>query len=516
MAETIGKSLNNQCVCRWDLLHTSEIASVTWKKDDRVYFLPELERPFLGCLQDQDFTVVQRLLQCVQDIVWIRSADLMSSQTPLQHMVTGFARTIASENVGIFFATVTLECHDNHLAWADMIVRIMKHLDSTPRERRETEYTERDGMMTISRVAEARGLDQEIHAKSDLTLRKAKIQSGPPLTLAVSNPGFLDSLLFVEDTGHETDLGPDEIEIEVKSVGINFRDLMVALGKINAESIGIECAGLVTRIGANCNTITPGDRVCAIVIGCMKTLARGNSLLAVKIPDSLSYTQAASLPIAGSTAYSSLVTLANLKPEEFVLIHSAAGGTGQMAIQVAQSIGAEVFVTVGSKKKMNLLKDLYRIPIDHIFYSRDSSFAEKIIMSTCGRGVDVALNSLAGDGLVETFKCMAPFGRFVELGKADIYNNSKLPMLPFSENVSFYAVALDLVATQRPALLRKSLLAVMECVLEGRMRTPCPLQEMPVSDIESALRAMQSGQNSGKMVLNFDSSEIVPVSIRQT
>ena len=118
------------------------------------------------------------------------------------------------------------------------------------------------------------------------------------------------------------------------------------------------------------------------------------------------------------------MTVANLQSEDSILVHSGAGGTGQMAIQIAQSVGSEVFVTVGSKEKRSLLMDVYRIPSDHIFYSRDSSFAQDIMQTTHGRGVDVILNSLSGESLVASWECMAPFGRFIELGKADIESNS--------------------------------------------------------------------------------------------
>lgn len=206
------------------------------------------------------------------------------------------------------------------------------------------------------------------------------------------------------------------------------------------------------------------------------------------------------------------MTVANLQSEDSILIHSGAGGTGQMAIQIAQSVGSEVFVTVGSKEKQLLLMDVYRIPSDHIFYSRDSSFAQDIMQTTHGRGVDVILNSLSGESLVASWECMAPFGRFIELGKADIESNSKLPMSSFARNVSYSAVAVDYICAHRPDVLQKSLVAVLERIEKGKMRVASPLHEFPISDIENALRLMQGGKNIGKTVLNFNPTDRVPVS----
>ena len=194
-------------------------------------------------------------------------------------------------------------------------------------------------------------------------------------------------------------------------------------------------------------------------------------------------------------------------------IHSGAGGTGQTAIQIAQSIRSEIFVTVSSEEKLLLLMDVYHIPSDHIFYSRDTSFAQDIMRTTHNRGVDVILNSLSGDNLVASWECMAPFGRFIELGKADVESNSKLPLSSFANNVSFSAVAVDYMCAKRPDLVRRSLINILERIEEGKMQIASPLHEYSISDIETAFRFMQGGKNTGKIVLNLGPTETVPVSV---
>ena len=490
-----------------------DLAIATLSKHDRVVFLSELERQVLYNLERQEFKGLQEVLRQVQNIIWVGSFDKASSKFSQTAMVAGLARVLCTENINLTFVTIALEDHGDVDLWANKIAHVLNGADSAPQEMRELEYVEDKGMMMINRVVEVSSLNQEVYDRSNPTISIGELSKGPTLALTVLNPGFLDSLRFVEDYRCYTELGPDEVEIEVKSVGINFRDLLVALGRYNASTVGCECAGIITCVGSNCTTVRPGDRVCAAVIGCISTYARCHFQLAVKIPDTLSFAQAASLPITGVTAHHSLITLANLQREDSILIHSGAGGTGQTAIQIAQSIGSEIFVTVSSEEKKLLLMDVYHIPSNHIFYSRDTSFAQDIMRTTHNRGVDVILNSLSGDNLVASWECMAPFGCFIELGKADVDSNSKLPMPSFANNVSFSAVAVDYMCAKRPDLVRRSLGHILERIREGKMQIASPLHEYSISDIETAFRFMQGGKNTSKIVLNLGPTETVPVSL---
>ena len=490
-----------------------DLATSTFSKYDTVVFLPELERQLLYNLERQEFKGLQEVLRQVKHIIWVGSHNKASLRFPQTAMVHGLARVLCTENVKLSFVTLALEDHGDVELWANKIAHVLDGAVSIPEEVRELEFAEDKSLMMINRVVELSSLNQEVYDKSNPTISVGELSKGPPLALAVLNPGFLDSLRFVEDYRCYSELDPDEVEIEVKSVGLNFRDLLVALGRYNANTVGCECAGIITRVGSNCTTVKPGDRVCAAIIGCIYTYARCHFQLAVIIPDTLSFAHAASIPVTGVTAHHSLVSLANLQREDSILIHSGAGGTGQIAIQIAQSIGSEVFVTVGSKEKLLLLMDVYHIPSDHIFYSRDTSFAQDVMRMTHNRGVDVILNSLSGDNLVASWECMAPFGRFIELGKVDVEGNSKLPMSSFANNVSFSAVAVDYMCAKRPDLVRKSLIEILKRIEEGEMQIASPLHEYSISNIETAFRFMQGGKNTGKIVLNLGPTETVPVSV---
>ncbi|KAJ5782785.1 hypothetical protein N7457_004559 [Penicillium paradoxum] len=215
----------------------------------------------------------------------------------------------------------------------------------------------------------------------------------------------------------------------------------------------------------------------------------------------MSFEVAATIPVVFCTAYYSLVDLGKLQAGERVLIHAGAGGVGQAAIMVAQMIGADIFVTVGSLEKKQFLMSQYGIPENHVFYSRDSSFSGGIRKATREAGVDVVINSLAGDLLRETWECLAPFGRFIEIGKADITKNTRLDMQPFENNVTFSSVDLTKIAKFKPQLMQRLMGDICRLIKDGSVHPILPLSIYRISDIEKAFRTLQTGKSMGKIVV---------------
>ena len=256
-----------------------------------------------------------------------------------------------------------------------------------------------------------------------------------------------------------------------------------------------------------------GDRVCAIHEGSFATYIRCKDTSTCKFSDEMSFEEAATMPIVWTTAYYSLIDLGRLSKGESVLIHAAAGGVGQAAIVLSQMVGAEIFATVGSVEKKEHLMKNYNIPEDHILFSRDTSFAAGIKATTNGRGVDVVLNSLAGDALKASWQSLAHFGRFIEIGKRDIVDNTRLEMAQFANNVSFASVDLVIVAAQRPLLMQRLLQDIFELQRKGILKPILPLTVYPISDVESAFRTVQSGKNMGKIAIKPNPCDTVKVRI---
>ncbi|KAF4631033.1 hypothetical protein G7Y89_g7101 [Cudoniella acicularis] len=486
------------------------------RSDNACYvFLPELEKSLLRSLQAPVFEALKASLSSAQRVLWLtRGGGAVPSQ-PDYGIIDGLARVLRAENSQLKFMVLALELREEERCpcsetQIDNIFSLLSSLMAKDEEHGEgkwsydPEYREQSGMLHIPRAVEAKYLDDIV----SLSPNPAKVQpfgNEQALTLTVGYPGLLDTLKFVRDEEYYLPLGGEEIEIEVRAVGVNFRDLLTALGRINTSVMGVECAGIVTRVGRSDGVLTfqPGDHVLACALDTFRTFARIPANCAIVIPKDIPFSEAGALPANFTTAWHALHEVARIQPGESILIHFGAGGTGQASIQVAQYHGAEVYATVGSEEKRDFIMNLYHIPEDHIFYSRDTSFAQGIKRMTRGRGVDVVLNSLAGEGLVASWELVAPYGRFIEMGKKDIQARKKLPMFPFAENVSFSVIDIGAMAVDRTSLIQKALQSWVPLYLEGKFHSARPVNCYTLSDVEEAFRFIQGGKNIGKIVIEI-------------
>ncbi|PYH98982.1 hypothetical protein BO71DRAFT_455222 [Aspergillus ellipticus CBS 707.79] len=424
-------------------------------------FLLEIEDHFLHGISSDEFLLLQKALSSA-------SIGLMGCQT------------YQAEHEGLHFATFFLEGNSIGDFTA---VNIAK-----PEE--DSEFVEQDGLIFINRVQEA--------SRTDGRCPQPRDRAEPQMRkLGFESPGLLNTLNFFDDPEPATPLQEDEIEIRIQYSGINFRDLLTGLGQLNDIVLGLEGSGMVTKAGLK-SGFTVGDKVCALFLGSFQTYGRCKAKLARHIPENLDLSCAAAMPIIFCTAYHALVNLAQLKPGESVLIHSAAGGLGQAAVQIAKLFDVEIFATVGSEEKRQLLIDL-----------RSLAFADAIKKSTHGHGVDVVLNSLAGDGLRTSWECIAPFGRFIETGRKDIGILGNLPMASFADDTSFSSVNLVNIIRRKPDLAGQLLESVLELAGSSKIFVPKPLQIYGVGQLEDAFRLMQSGKNSGKLVVELRETDFV-------
>ncbi len=286
---------------------------------------------------------------------------------------------------------------------------------------------------------------------------------------------------------------------------------MVAMGQIPDSLFGFEASGVITRVASDVTSLQPGQRVSCLGHGAHRTHYRSPAAFCQLIPDDITFEEAAGLPLVHATAYHALVNVMRVQKGQTILIHAAAGGVGQAAIQLAQHHGMEIFATVGSADKRALLQEVYGIPDDHIFHSRDNSFAKAVKRMTGGRGVDCILNSLAGEQLRQTWHCIAPFGTFVEIGLKDILANTRLDMRPFIQDATFSFLNLQHVTTARPDLMAAILEGTFDLLRKKVTRPVYPLTTFSVSDMENAFRIMQAGRHRGKLVLSFSPEDVVRV-----
>lgn len=328
--------------------------------------------------------------------------------------------------------------------------------------------------------------------------------------LEIAKPGIFETLDV--NACPRSIPGRGQVEIEVLAAGLNFRDVMVALGSypvapgMKQPPIGVDCAGKVVTVGPEAGDVRVGDEVMCMSNGTFtKYLIAHYSSLMPK-PPNFSFEQAAALPCVFETVQYALIEVAHLCKGESVLIHSAAGGVGLAAIQVANAVGAEIFATVGTPEKREFLQTL---GVKHIFDSRSTAFADEIMKATGNQGVDVVLNSLAGESILKGFAILRPWGRFLELGKRDLAANAPLGMLPFIRGVSFTGIDLGILAPDKNPEMAARMRANLSQLFRDGIYKALPIHTYPISDAASAFSYMMQGKHMGKLVFTLAANALV-------
>jgi NADPH:quinone reductase-like Zn-dependent oxidoreductase/NAD(P)-dependent dehydrogenase (short-subunit alcohol dehydrogenase family)/acyl carrier protein len=304
--------------------------------------------------------------------------------------------------------------------------------------------------------------------------------------------------------------GNGQVEVKVEATGLNFRDVMYALGLLSDEAIehgfagptlGLEFAGRVVRTGPNVDRFQAGDSVVGFGPASFSDRLIADTHALAAIPNGIGFAAAATIPTTFFTVYYALKHLARLEPGERLLIHGAAGGVGLAAIQIGRWLGAEIYATVGSEEKRDFMELL---GIHRLYDSRSLTFAEDILHgSEDGRGVDVVLNSLAGEAINQNLRVLAPFGRFLELGKRDFYENTKVGLRPFRNNLSYFGIDSDQLMREKPRLTQSLFEEMMALFADGTL-SPLPFTAFDSNSVIDAFRYMQQARQIGKVVVTYE------------
>lgn len=326
--------------------------------------------------------------------------------------------------------------------------------------------------------------------------------SGRPFRVEISTPGILEGLVLRPRA--RTSPGPGKVEIEVEASGLNFMNVMSALGIYpgypnGVGPLGIECAGRIAAVGPDVHGFALGDTVMAIALDSLGTHAVTDARLVRRVPNGMPSIEAATFPIAFATAHYALDELARVEQGERVLIHAATGGVGLAAVQLARHVGAEVYATAGTPEKREFLAAL---GVRHVMDSRSLAFSEQVMERSNGEGVDVVLNSLAGEFIPAGLATLRSHGRFVEIGKRDIYRNARIGLLPFQKNLSYFAVDLDRMIRERPAHVSRILGDVVGLLEQGAVRS-LPVTEFGVSRAADAFHVMARAAHMGKVAISL-------------
>jgi acyl transferase domain-containing protein/acyl-CoA synthetase (AMP-forming)/AMP-acid ligase II/acyl carrier protein len=331
-----------------------------------------------------------------------------------------------------------------------------------------------------------------------------------PFRLEIDAPSTFDRLVWRETAPRLPRRG--EAVVAVAAGGLNFLDALWSLGEYPGQQngqigLGREFAGTIVAIGPDVEDLLVGDDVVGCAEEGLASHVVCNAALLARMPERLSPSDASAQPIAYATAYYALTDLARLQGGEKVLIHSAASGTGLAATHIALSIGAQVWATASTPEKRDFLRSL---GVDHVMDSRSTAFAREIFDRTTGRGVDVVLNSLSGKPMQASLDATAAYGRFVELGKRDLWGKRWLRSEPFRKNLSYFAVDLAAMARDRPDRFGQTLKIVTEGIQEGKW-PPLPVRVFEPKDVGEAFRTLAVGRHVGKLAVSLRHPETVPI-----
>jgi acyl transferase domain-containing protein/NADPH:quinone reductase-like Zn-dependent oxidoreductase/NAD(P)-dependent dehydrogenase (short-subunit alcohol dehydrogenase family)/acyl carrier protein len=379
---------------------------------------------------------------------------------------------------------------------ADEVARLLSSPDWG-----EEEVAIRDGVVRGLRIVR----DRSARARRLDEVRSPSLNEA--YELHVEQPGRLDSLCF-RPVVFGQELGDDEVEIRVQAASLNFKDVMKALGLLESSalantylgnSLGLDASGIVIARGKNVLEVEEGDLVFACAPGALASRLRVDSRFVVKAARGHSAADACSYAVY-QTVWLGLIERARLQAGETVLVHSAAGAVGLCAVQLAQNLGARVLATAGTEEKRAYLRQL---GVEHVYDSRTLDYSGQVLKDTDGRGVDVVLNSLAGDAFLHNFDIVAAGGRLVELGKQDFARETLVPLGAFNRAISLIAVDMDRMAFESPGYYMPVARAVVRAFEEGVFH-PLPRRVFPAQDVVEAFRLLGSGAHIGKVVLDFE------------
>ncbi|XP_038061904.1 hybrid PKS-NRPS synthetase pytA-like [Patiria miniata] len=442
-----------------------------------------------------------RLMQAVaqkSDIIsrfWVvtEGACIECHNTSAQ-LVVGFARAASNQ---LPVPVICLDLDPN--SWIQEKVAHLSALILNPNSP-EREIAVRSGELRVPRLMPVKTQDKVVHDSKDkywsLEPEKYNDAAAGEKGTTVKHVGFM--------LHSEMQVNAAEVLVKVKAAALNFKDVMVSLGMLDEliltedrPQFGLECAGTVHRVGSEVTRFQVGDEVLGFGTNCFASHAVCKSQLLVKKPSRANWVEAAGIGMVFVTAYYCLIQKAKLQEGEKVLIHSACGGVGLAAIQIAKMVGAEIIATAGTKEKRKYLQDT--LGLTYVTDSRSDQFYTDVMRWTGGQGVDVILNSLAGKLLHKGFALLKPEGRFCEIGKRDILQNSTLQMSPLMNNVSFLSCQIDALMQSNPSLVG-TLLEDVICLIEHERLHPVPTQVCDMSSFSDAFKTMAKGTHIGKYV----------------
>ncbi|KAI0016501.1 lovastatin nonaketide synthase [Xylariomycetidae sp. FL0641] len=486
----------------------SEIAQATLPEPTTVVFFVEMDAVFLGDLTDHKYDEVKSVLTRTKTSLWVTRASHRDME-PQHHLARGLGRGLMSEESTRKFVTLTLEAPGKSLSGGKgrntgHILQVLEQVMKNTVENQETNYVVENGVLQTSRITEYAAMDTTV-AQAVLPRRKVTCRIGAEthVGLRLPSPGHLDTLEWSEQIQESDEpLAGDEVLVQARAYGLTHRDHLVASGQLNDLTLGLECAGIV-RAAGSASGYRPGDRVCVLGPPGVQSVFRAHAGAVAAMPSHLGFAEAAALPVAVWMAYHTLHRIANLQPDETVLVLQAS------------SCGSKVLATVSSPAKAAFLRDTLKIPGSSILYGMvdDHHLAGEALRKTNGHGVDVVVGPLEYRGHMALSTCLAPFGRIVDtkIGKVEALTEGRMEL---PSNVSRSTVDLVELLKEKPSIIHRTFQRSMKAASGASWRPAQPLHIFSVAEVKAAFRHFEDPGIVGKRVLAMEPEMEIMASIK--
>ncbi|ORY71075.1 polyketide synthase [Pseudomassariella vexata] len=484
--------------------------------------LLEMEREFLATISPQNMDRLRTITDKANDLVWLTGANMLGAHPDANLTLSnGLSRALMLEQPTLRYSILDVGpaqfLGSNVLATCANVVKVLV----ARYDKDDCEFIDANSLLYISRYGPDFSVNSLFRRRLEpqAAMEKQTIESASPARLAIGQLGVTDTLHFQQLSGPEQFGNPPagHVDIEVKAVSLNAKDVYAINGRVDTrdKTNAFDFAGVVRTVGPEVQHLQVGDRAVAYAPHHFGTSVRVPAGSAHKMLDSEEFTVVPTLLLVYGTALYALNDRAHLRAGESIFIHAGSGGLGIAAITLAQRIGATVYTTVGSEAKREYLIQKLGIKPSHIFSSRDASFVEGIMEATGGRGVDVVLNSLVGDLMHDSWRCLADFGRFIEVGKRELIDAGKLDMRIFLRNATFSAFDLsELFYATDPynrAIWDRLMAETLELYRAGEIQPP-PIKVFDVTEVAQAYRYFASKERVGKVVISLKNPQArVPV-----
>ncbi|KAF2258784.1 polyketide synthase, partial [Lojkania enalia] len=512
-------------VSKVSIISLHQIDTVEIVKEDICISLLEMEQEFLATIKPQDTDRLRVMTDNITDLLWITGANMLGdTPDPNLTLSNGLSRALMLEQPALRFSILDVgpaNLLSSHLVPAcDHALRalVAKHAKD------DCEYISKDGLMLISRYQPEYDTNTLFRRRlePDVAVQKQALASAHPAQLSISRVGVADTIHFQELSEKVTMPPPGQLDIDVKAVNLDAKDVYALLGRVDRrdKTTAFAFSGLVTALGPDVKGFAVGDRVVACAPHHLGTGVRVPVGSVHKCLNGENFTTLPTLLLGYATALYALKYRAQLRSGESVLIHDSSDTFGIEAVMLAKRLGAIIYATVNSEAKREYFVNVLGLPASHVFSSLDASFVQGLKQVTNGRGVDVVINSLTGDLLHDSWRSLAKFGRFVEVGSREIDDAGILDMRVFSRNATFTAFDLADLYYAEDAFTRgiwdQLMTETLELYRSGALQ-PVPIKIFDASEVSQAYQYFASNKDRvGKVVLSLENPQssvpVVPAS----